>query len=86
MLGICDKIVPGLLMAALSFGHLPFVFVPAGPMPSGIPNKEKARVRQLYAEGKVGKAELLDSESASYHSAVLVLSTAPRTRINSLLK
>ncbi len=69
MLGICDKIVPGLLMAALSFGHLPFVFVPAGPMPSGIPNKEKARVRQLYAEGKVGKAELLDSESASYHSA-----------------
>ncbi|MFC4654328.1 MULTISPECIES: phosphogluconate dehydratase [Rheinheimera] len=69
MLGICDKIVPGLMMAALSFGHLPFVFVPAGPMPSGIPNKEKARVRQLYAEGKVGKDELLDSESASYHSA-----------------
>jgi phosphogluconate dehydratase len=69
MLGICDKIVPGLLMAALSFGHLPFVFVPAGPMPSGIPNKEKARVRQLYAEGKVGHDELLDSESASYHSA-----------------
>lgn len=69
MLGICDKIVPGLLMAALSFGHLPFLFIPAGPMPSGIPNKEKARVRQLYAEGKVGKAELLDSESASYHSA-----------------
>lgn len=68
MLGICDKIVPGLLMAALSFGHLPFVFVPAGPMPSGIPNKEKARVRQLYAEGKVGHDELLDSESASYHS------------------
>jgi phosphogluconate dehydratase len=69
MLGICDKIVPGLLMASLSFGHLPFVFVPAGPMPSGIPNKEKARVRQLYAEGKVGKEELLESESASYHSA-----------------
>jgi phosphogluconate dehydratase len=69
MLGICDKIVPGLLMASLSFGHLPFVFIPAGPMPSGIPNKEKARVRQLYAEGKVGKEELLDSESASYHSA-----------------
>ena len=69
MLGICDKIVPGLLMAALSFGHLPFVFVPAGPMPSGIPNKEKARVRQLYAEGKVVKEELLESESASYHSA-----------------
>lgn len=69
MLGICDKIVPGLLMASLSFGHLPFVFIPAGPMPSGIPNKEKARVRQLYAEGKVGKDELLESESASYHSA-----------------
>ncbi|WP_213994868.1 phosphogluconate dehydratase [Arsukibacterium sp.] len=69
MLGICDKIVPGLLMAALSFGHLPFVFVPAGPMPSGIPNKEKARVRQLFAEGKVGKEELLEAESASYHSA-----------------
>lgn len=69
MLGICDKIVPGLLMAALSFGHLPFVFVPAGPMPSGIPNKEKARVRQLYAEGKIGKEELLEAEAASYHSA-----------------
>ncbi|MBV2129847.1 phosphogluconate dehydratase [Arsukibacterium indicum] len=69
MLGICDKIVPGLLMAALSFGHLPFVFIPAGPMPSGIPNKEKARVRQLFAEGKVGKEELLEAESASYHSA-----------------
>ncbi|HAW94115.1 MULTISPECIES: phosphogluconate dehydratase [unclassified Arsukibacterium] len=69
MLGICDKIVPGLLMSALSFGHLPFVFVPAGPMPSGIPNKEKARVRQLFAEGKVGKEELLEAESASYHSA-----------------
>jgi phosphogluconate dehydratase len=69
MLGICDKIVPGLLMAALSFGHLPFVFVPAGPMPSGIPNKEKARVRQLFAEGKVDKEALLDSEAASYHSA-----------------
>ena len=69
MLGICDKIVPGLFMAAMSFGHLPFVFVPAGPMPSGIPNKEKARVRQLYAEGKVGKEELRAAESASYHSA-----------------
>ncbi|RUO20875.1 phosphogluconate dehydratase [Aliidiomarina iranensis] len=69
MLGICDKIVPGLLIAALSFGHLPFVFVPAGPMPSGITNKEKARVRELYAEGKVSKAELLDAEAASYHSA-----------------
>ncbi|MCC5854058.1 MAG: phosphogluconate dehydratase [Idiomarina sp.] len=69
MLGICDKIVPGLLIAALSFGHLPFIFVPAGPMPSGITNKEKARVRELYAEGKVSKAELLDAEAASYHSA-----------------
>ncbi|MCL9683293.1 phosphogluconate dehydratase [Legionella maioricensis] len=69
MLGICDKIVPGLLMAALSFGHLPFIFVPAGPMPSGISNQEKARIRQLYAEGKVDKNVLLDVEAASYHSA-----------------
>ncbi len=69
MLGICDKIVPGLLMAALSFGHLPTVFVPAGPMPSGIPNKEKARIRQAFAEGKVGRDELLKAESSSYHSA-----------------
>jgi len=69
MLGVCDKIVPGLLIGALSFGHLPTVFVPAGPMASGLPNSEKARVRQLYAEGKVGRAELLDAEAASYHSA-----------------
>lgn len=69
MLGICDKIVPGLLIGGLSFGHLPTIFVPAGPMPSGIPNKEKARVRQLYAQGKVGREELLDAESKSYHSA-----------------
>ena len=69
MLGVCDKIVPGLLIGALSFGHLPTVFVPAGPMPSGLPNGEKARVRQLYAEGKVGREELLDAEAASYHSA-----------------
>ena len=69
MLGVCDKIVPGLLIGGLSFGHLPTVFVPAGPMPSGIPNKEKARVRQLYAQGKVGREELLDAESKSYHSA-----------------
>lgn len=68
MLGICDKIVPGLLIAALRFGHLPFVFIPAGPMPSGIANKEKARIRQLYAEGKVGKDALLEVESASYHA------------------
>ena len=69
MLGICDKIVPGLLIGALSFGHLPTVFVPAGPMPSGIPNKEKARVRQAYAQGKATREELLDAESNSYHSA-----------------
>lgn len=68
-LGVCDKIVPGLLIGALSFGHLPAVFVPAGPMPSGLPNKEKARIRQLYAEGKIGRDELLKGESASYHSA-----------------
>ncbi len=68
MLGICDKIVPGMLIGALRFGHLPVIFVPAGPMPSGLPNKEKQRVRQLYAEGKAGKAELLDAEAASYHS------------------
>ncbi|MFQ3236856.1 MAG: phosphogluconate dehydratase [Paraglaciecola sp.] len=69
MMGICDKIVPGLLLGGLSFGHLPTIFVPAGPMPSGLPNKEKARVRQAYAEGKVGRAELLEAESQSYHSA-----------------
>ena len=69
MLGVCDKIVPGLLIGALSFGHLPTIFVPAGPMTSGLPNGEKARVRQLYAEGKVGRDELLEAESASYHSA-----------------
>ena len=68
MLGVCDKIVPGLLIGALSFGHLPTVFVPAGPMESGLPNKEKARVRQLHAEGKVGRDELLEAEAASYHS------------------
>jgi len=66
-LGVCDKIVPGLVMAALSFGHLPAVFVPAGPMTSGLPNDEKARIRQLFAEGKVGRAELLEAESKSYH-------------------
>jgi len=69
LLGICDKIVPGLLIGALSFGHLPTILVPAGPMPSGLPNKEKQRIRQLYAEGKVGREELLESESASYHGA-----------------
>jgi len=68
-LGVCDKIVPGLMIGALSFGHLPSVFVPAGPMTSGLPNNEKARVRQLFAQGKVGREELLEAESASYHSA-----------------
>ncbi|HAI59637.1 MAG TPA: phosphogluconate dehydratase, partial [Xanthomonadaceae bacterium] len=69
MLGVCDKIVPGMLMGALAFGHLPVIFVPAGPMPSGLPNKEKAAVRQRYAEGKATRDELLAAESASYHSA-----------------
>jgi phosphogluconate dehydratase len=69
MLGICDKIVPGLLIASMTFGHLPTVFVPAGPMPSGLPNKEKARVRQEYAKGEADEAALLEAESASYHSA-----------------
>ena len=69
LLGICDKIVPGLIIGALRFGHLPTILIPAGPMPSGIANKEKQRVRQLYAEGKVGREELLESESASYHGA-----------------
>lgn len=68
-LGICDKIVPGLLIGALSFGQLPSIFIPAGPMTPGLPNAEKVRVRQLFAEGKVGRKELLEAESASYHSA-----------------
>lgn len=68
-LGVCDKIVPGLLMGALRFGHLPAVFVPAGPMTTGISNSEKAKVRQLYAEGKADREALLESEMASYHSA-----------------
>jgi len=69
LLGICDKIVPGLLIGALRFGHLPTILIPAGPMPSGLANKEKQRVRQLYAEGKVGRDELLEAEAASYHGA-----------------
>ena len=68
-LGICDKIVPGLLMGVLSFGYLPALFIPAGPMESGLPNKEKQRIRQLFAEGKIGREELLQAESDSYHSA-----------------
>jgi phosphogluconate dehydratase len=69
LLGICDKIVPGLLIGALRFGHLPMLLIPGGPMPSGLPNKEKQRIRQLYAEGKVGKDSLLEAESRSYHAA-----------------
>lgn len=67
-LGICDKIVPGLMIGALSFGHLPVLFVPAGPMPSGLSNKKKAEVREAYAAGEVGRSELIAAESASYHS------------------
>ena len=67
-LGVCDKIVPGLVIAALRFGWIPSVFVPAGPMPSGLPNPEKVRIRQLFAEGKVGRDALLKAESESYHS------------------
>ncbi len=66
-LGVCDKIVPGLIMAAATFGHVPAVFVPAGPMTSGIPNDQKAKVRNAYAEGKATRAELMASEMASYH-------------------
>lgn len=69
LLGLCDKIVPGLLIGALRFGHLPMILIPAGPMPSGLANKEKQRVRQLFAEGKVGREELLEAEAASYHGA-----------------
>ena len=67
-LGICDKIVPGLMIAALSFGHIPAVFVPAGPMPSGMSNVERSHARHLFADGKIGEAELLEAEAASYHS------------------
>lgn len=67
-LGVCDKIVPGLTIAALRFGYLPHIFAPAGPMPSGLPNPEKSKIRQLYAEGKVDRAALLEAESKSYHA------------------
>ncbi|MFN3521589.1 MAG: phosphogluconate dehydratase [Phenylobacterium sp.] len=67
LLGVCDKIVPGLVIGGLAFGHLPVIMVPAGPMTSGISNSEKAHVRALYAEGKVTREELLDSEMKSYH-------------------
>ncbi len=69
MLGTCDKIVPGLVIGALSFGHLPVIFSPAGPMPSGINNKEKAKVRELFALGQVSRDQLLEAEAASYHTA-----------------
>ena len=67
-LGICDKIVPGLLIGALSFGHLPGIFIPSGPMPSGISNEQKSKVRQAFAEGNASRAELLEAEASSYHS------------------
>ena len=67
-LGVCDKIVPGLIIGALSFGHLPAVFIPAGPMTSGLPNEEKGAIRKLYAEGKLSRADLLEAEAKSYHS------------------
>jgi phosphogluconate dehydratase len=79
-LGICDKIVPGLLIGALQFSHLPTIFVPGGPMTSGLSNEEKARVRQLYTKGEVGRDALLESEAKSYHGPAPALSTAPRTR------
>jgi len=69
LLGVCDKIVPGLLIGALKFGHLPCVFVPSGPMSTGIDNTTKSKVREQYAQGKVGRQELLESESAAYHGA-----------------
>ncbi len=67
-LGVCDKIVPGLLIGALAFGHLPVIFVPGGPMPSGLSNAEKAKIRQLYAAGKIGREGLLEAESRAYHA------------------
>src|SRR5688500_3576483 len=68
MLGICDKIVPGLLIGALQFGHLPMVFVPGGPMPSGLSNSEKAKVREMAAQGLVGREALMDAEMKAYHA------------------
>ena len=79
MLGVCDKIVPGMLIGALAFGHLPTIFVPAGPMTSGLPNSEKAKVRQLYAESKVGREELLDAEARPTTAAEPARSSAPPT-------
>ena len=67
LLGVCDKIVPGLLIGALHFGHLPCVFVPAGPMSSGLSNTEKSKVREQHAQGLVGRDALLQAEQAAYH-------------------
>jgi phosphogluconate dehydratase len=78
-LGVCDKIVPGLLIGALHFGHLPAVFVPAGPMTTGMSNKDKARIRQLYAQGKATREELLEGEAQSYQAPAPAPSTAPPT-------
>ncbi len=78
-LGICDKIVPGLIIGALSFGHLPAVFIPGGPMPSGLPNAEKNRIRQLFAEGKVDRDALMESEAHPTTRPAPALSTAPPT-------
>jgi phosphogluconate dehydratase len=69
LLGVCDKIVPGLLIGALHFGHLPCVFVPAGPMSTGLSNSEKSKVREQFAQGLVGRDKLLEAESAAYHGA-----------------
>jgi len=71
-LGVCDKIVPGLMIGALSFGHLPFIFVPAGPMPSGLSNSEKSRVRELYAQGKVDREALPTLRGAERHCGALL--------------
>jgi phosphogluconate dehydratase len=82
LLGVCDKIVPGLVIGALSFGHLPVILVPAGPMPAGLPNPEKSRIRELHAEGKVGPRELLEAEAGSYHAPGPARSTGRRTPIS----
>src|SRR3546814_20375192 len=68
LLGICDKIVPGLLMGELRFGHLPTIMIPGGPMPSGLSNKEKEHTRELYAEGKASREEMLDSDIVAYNT------------------
>src|SRR5436305_14121732 len=78
MLGICDKIVPGLTIGALAFGHLPVIFVPGGPMTSGVSNAQKAKVRALYAQGEVTREELLETEMAPYqgHGTCIFFRTA----------